>query len=392
MSDSPRLSPHVETAVRQRYGNAARTLEPSLCCPTSYEPRYLAAIPVEVLERDYGCGDPSRYLNVGETVLDLGSGTGKICFIASQVVGSTGRVIGIDMNDDMLALARRAAPQVAASVGHANVEFRKGKIQDLALDRDALDAWLREHPVRCEADLVELEARTSELRRGSPLIADGSIDVVVSNCVLNLVAPEDKAELFGELHRVLRRGGRCVISDIVCDEEVPPELRADPALWSGCISGAFREDRFLEAFAQAGFYGITVLERSATPWRTVAGIEFRSLTVVAYKGKEGACLDRKHAVIYRGPWREVTDDDGHVLRRGERMAVCEKTFGIYAREPYRAHVDLVEPLVPVALDQAPPFPCSTAPLRRDPRETKGRDYNLTTDEVAPSCQPGGGCC
>lgn len=394
MSNSPRtqLSPDLEAAVRQRYAGAAKELEPALCCPTSYDAQYLKAIPAEVIERDYGCGDPSRHLKPGETVLDLGSGTGKVCFIASQVVGPSGRVIGVDMNDDMLALARRAAPEVATRVGHANVEFRKAKIQDLALDRDALDTWLRESPVRCEADLVALEAKTSELRRVSPLIPDESIDVVVSNCVLNLVTPEDKGTLFCELHRVLRRGGRCVISDIVCDEDVPAELRADPELWSGCISGAFREDRFLAAFEQAGFYGIMVLERSTQPWRTVAGIEFRSVTAHAYKGKEGACLDRKHAVIYRGPWREVTDDDGHVLRRGERMAVCEKTFGIFAREPYRAHVELVEPLVSVPLDEALPFPCDMASLHRDPRETKGQDYNLTTDEVAPSCQPGGGCC
>ncbi len=394
MSQSPEkpLVADLERAVRERYATAAQARETALCCPTSYDPRWLEAIPAEVIERDYGCGDPSRYLRSGETVLDLGSGTGKVCFIASQVVGPTGRVIGVDMNDDMLVLARGAAPAVAARVGHANVEFKKGKIQDLALDRDALDAWLRENPVRCESDLVALEAKTAELRHAAPLVADGSIDVVVSNCVLNLVTPEDKGALFRELHRVLRRGGRCVISDIVCDEDVPAELRADPELWSGCISGAFREDLFLEAFEQAGFYGITVLERSEQPWRTVAGIEFRSLTIAAYKGKEGACLDQKHAVVLRGPWREVVDDDGHVLRRGVRTAVCEKTFGIYAREPYRAYVDLIEPHVLVPLEDAPPFPCSTTPLRRDPRETKGEGYDLTTDAAAPSCKPGGGCC
>lgn len=100
----------VETAVSHRYSAGAREVQPALCCPVDYDPRVLAAIPAEVLERDYGCGDPSRYLAEGDTVLDLGCGAGKICFIASQVVGDTGRVIGIDFNDDMLALARRAAP------------------------------------------------------------------------------------------------------------------------------------------------------------------------------------------------------------------------------------------------------------------------------------------
>ncbi|MEP6865926.1 MAG: methyltransferase domain-containing protein, partial [Deltaproteobacteria bacterium] len=325
----------LEAAVRQRYGDAAQAREAALCCPVSYDAKLLEAIPAEVIERDYGCGDPSKHLRAGETVLDLGSGTGKICFMAAQIVGPTGRVIGVDMNADMLALARGAAPEVARRIGYANTEFRKGKIQDLLLDRDAVDAWLRTHPVGSEHDLVALEAATEELRQNRPLIADSSIDVVVSNCVLNLVTQADKGQMFRELHRVLKRGGRVVISDIVSDEDIPAELQRDPELWSGCISGAFREDAFLEAFEAAGFYGVTVLERGEQPWRTVNGIEFRSVTVAAYKGKEGACLDQKHAVIYRGPWRQVQDDDGHVLRRGVRTAVCEKTFGIYAREPYR---------------------------------------------------------
>ena len=394
MSELPpsALRHDLETAVRERYGAAAREREEALCCPTSYDPTLLAALPSEVIERDYGCGDPTRHVRAGETVLDLGSGTGKVSLLAAQVVGPTGRVIGVDMNDDMLAIARRAAPQVAAHVGYANVEFKKGRIQDLALDRDLVDAYLAAHPVASERDLVELEAAITALRRDRPLVADNSIDVVVSNCVLNLVRPEDKVVMFAELHRVLRRGGRVVISDIVCDEDVPAALQADPELWSGCISGAFREDRFLEAFEAAGFYGVTVLERQAEAWRTVEGIEFRSVTVAAFKGKEGACLDQKHAVVYRGPWKHVEDDDGHILRRGVRTAVCEKTFGIYGRAPYREHFDLIEPHVLVPLEEAPPFACGHGPVLRDPRETKGADYRVTTEERAPSCDPKTGRC
>src|SRR5688500_18578159 len=98
---------NVETAVRERYSNAAQTRVEALCCPVEYNREFLKVIPAEVIERDYGCGDPSRYLRPGEMVLDLGSGTGKICFIASQVVGPAGRVIGVDMNDGMLAIARK---------------------------------------------------------------------------------------------------------------------------------------------------------------------------------------------------------------------------------------------------------------------------------------------
>jgi ubiquinone/menaquinone biosynthesis C-methylase UbiE len=377
MFEAPSRTFSVETAVKTRYSGAAKAPEESLCCPSTYDPELLAAIPEEVLERDYGCGNPSEHLRPGETVLDLGSGSGKICFIASQVVGRKGRVIGIDMNDDMLALARRSAPEVARRIGYGNVRFKKGRIQDLALDLEELDRSLRAHPVGSGDDMVRLEAEIARIREERPLVASDSIDVVVSNCVLNLVQPDAKCQLFAEIFRVLRRGGRAVISDIVSDEDVPEHLQRDPELWSGCISGALREDRFLEAFEEAGLYGITLAERGEDPWRTIEGIEFRSVTVIAYKGKEGACIDQKHAVVYRGPFREVVDDDGHVFRRGVRTAVCAKTFRIFAQEPYRSHVERIPPRVLVPLEEAPPIPCSTDAPSPAPSRSNGK---------------GGGCC
>lgn len=380
----------TESSVRERYARGAAALEPELCCPVDYDSRYLAAIPDEVLERDYGCGDPSRHLRPGETVLDLGSGTGKICFIASQVVGAAGRVIGIDLTPEMLEVARQAAPRVAERLGFGNVEFRRGRIQDLALDLDRLDAELAARPVRSADDLAAFERLAERMRLDSPLVDDASVDVVVSNCVLNLIAAADKRRLFGEIFRVLRRGGRAVISDIVSDEPVPAHLQADPELWSGCISGALTEAGFLAAFEQAGFHGIRILERPANPWRTVEGIEFRSLTVEAFKGKQGPCFEHLQAVIYRGPFREVLDDDGHRLVRGERTAVCAKTFELYSHEPYLDQLELVEPRVAIDPSAARPFDC-TRSARRDPRETKGRDYVDTTAAEAPCCGPDG-CC
>ena len=100
----------TESVVKERYGAGAQAVEAALCCPVDYDPKYLEVIPAEVIEKDYGCGVPSKYVRPGETVLDLGSGTGKICFIASQVVGAEGKVIGVDMTDDMLEVARRNAP------------------------------------------------------------------------------------------------------------------------------------------------------------------------------------------------------------------------------------------------------------------------------------------
>lgn len=355
-AQAPSFDP--EQAVAHRYSAGAHEVEAALCCPVDYDPRLLAAIPQQVLDRDYGCGDPSRYLTTGETVLDLGSGTGKICFIASQVVGPTGRVIGVDVNDDMLAVARDAAPVVADRVGHGGVEFGKARIQDLALDLDALAHWLAAHPVDDLESLAALDTEQRRLRAVAPLVADASVDVVISNCVLNLVATEQKTALFDEVFRVLRRGGRAVISDIVSSTAVPEHLRADPQLWSGCISGALQEEEFLAAFERAGFHGIHLVKRDSDPWQTVEGIEFRAVTVVAYKGKHGECRDHGQAVIYPGPFKAVLDDDGHVLERGVPTAVCAKTFALYARAPYTGGLDLLEPVDPVDPQTAPSFPCA----------------------------------
>ena len=235
----------VEQAVRARYSAASQTTEASLCCPVEYDTKYLNVIPREVIERDYGCGDPSRYLQPGETVLDLGSGSGKICYIASQIVGAEGRVLGVDMNDDMLQLARRYRQETGDRIGHHNVEFYKGRIQDLALDLERFETYLAHQPISQANQWFEAKHEADRMRSEHPMIASDSVDVIVSNCVLNLVSIEARQELFSEMHRVLRCGGRAVLSDIVSDEIVPETLRQDANLWSGCMSGAFVEDEFL---------------------------------------------------------------------------------------------------------------------------------------------------
>lgn len=378
-----------ESAVRQRYSAGARQAEAALCCPTSYDPTYLDAIPAEVVERDYGCGDPTKFIKPGETVLDLGAGGGKGCYIAAQVVGPEGRVIGVDCNREMLALARRNLDEFSARVGFRNIDFRCGLIQDLRLDLDELAELLAACPVKDQWDYLELRDLEARLRRDDPLVADESVDCVISNCVLNLVRPEDKPRLFAEVFRVLKRGGRAAISDIVADEDVPADLRADPELWSGCISGALREDEFLQAFETAGFHGVHLAERQSVPWKTIRGIEFRSVTVLAFKGKQGPCLERNQALIYKGPFRKVEDDDGHAFPRGARIAVCDKTFHLLQAAPYEGMFAPVEPLTPVPLEQAQPFDCRRS-VRRQPRETKGQGYDATT-EAADCCGPDG-CC
>ncbi|MBI3767244.1 MAG: methyltransferase domain-containing protein [Deltaproteobacteria bacterium] len=383
------MSYDVEATVRERYAAAAGAPEAALCCRVEYDENLLRVIPPEVLAVDYGCGDPTRYVRAGETVLDLGSGSGKTCFMAAQVVGAEGRVLGVDFTDDMLAIARRHQGTVAERLGYANVTFLRGRIQDLATSLDEVDEYLGRRPLASLADLDAFERFRRTQRQERPLVADASVDVVISSCVLNLVDDAEKQALFAEIHRILRRGGRAMLSDIVSDEPVPAHLKADPELWSGCISGALQESEFLAALARAGFYGIEILERGTTPWRTVEGIEFRAVTVAAYKGKEGPCWDANQAVIYRGPWREVRDDDGHTLVRGVPMAVCEKTFALYTREPYARDIIPLPPHVAVPPDAYRPFDCARD-AARSPRETKGERYAVTT-EASGACCPTGTC-
>jgi len=267
----------TEFAVKDRYAAAAEQQEQALCCPVDYDPKYLKKIPQEVIEKDYGCGDPSEWVEAGDN-----------------------------------------APIVAKSIGHSNVEFRKGRIQDLALDLNTLEKELASCPVQNANGWLEMESVAEKLRREQTMIADDSVDVVVSNCVLNLVEPQLKEQMFQEIFRVLKKGGRAVISDIVSDEEVPEHLQKDDYLWSGCLSGAMSEEAFLQAFEDAGFYGIEYVKFETEPWQTIEGIEFRSVTVRAWKGKEGPCMERNQAVIYNGPFKKVLDDDGHAMERGKR--------------------------------------------------------------------------
>ena len=246
---------NIDLAVSERYSKAALRLEPALCCPVSYDARWLEVIPAEIQERDYGCGNPAEWVRRGDTVLDLGSGGGKICFIAAQMVGETGRVIGVDTNLEMLALAEKYRAQIGDELGFHNVEFHQSHIQNLGF------------------------------------LPDNSIDLVLSNCVLNLVSSQDKARLFAEIFRVVKAGGRIAISDIVSDLDVPPAMQSDAQLWSGCISGALREDEFLASFSRAGFQNVELSKRDETPWQIVEAIEFRSVTVTATKGEaaRGCC-------------------------------------------------------------------------------------------------------
>jgi SAM-dependent methyltransferase len=199
---------------------------------------------------------------------------------------------------------------------------------------------------------------------------------------LNLVAETDRRQMIAGIFRVLKPGGRVAISDIVCDEPVPEALKQNAELWSGCIAGAFQESVLPTAFREAGFLAATFDKWEARPWRVVEGIEFRSVTLTAIKGAGTPCLDAGHAVIYRGPFASVTDDEGHVYPRGERMAVCERSYRLLTEQPpYRDHFIGIAPAAACA-----PVPwCAPSGTHRPATETKGGQHQS-------GCDGGSGCC
>jgi SAM-dependent methyltransferase len=287
--------------------------------------------------------------------------------MAAQLVGEKGKVIGVDMNDDMLELARKYQTEMAEKIGSDRVEFVKGQIQDLALDLEAMEKYLSVNPVIDFQSLSALRAWQDDQRKNRPLIENDSVDLVVSNCVLNLVHDDEKEQLINEIFRVTKPGGRVAISDIVSDEDSTDAMKNDPELWSGCISGALTEHDFLQAFIDAGFVAVSLDKWGEEPWQVVEGIEFRTVTITATKPEDTECLDYGHAVIYRGPFKEVYDDEGHVYPRGQRIAVCERSFRLLTGGFYGDQFIGIEP----AVKSEPRNWCQPAGTLRTPAETKG---------------------
>ncbi len=382
---------NVEEQVRERYSQGAQEVVPALCCPVDYDRELLEILPREIIDRDYGCGDPSRYVRAGDTVLDLGSGGGKICYMAAQLVGADGRVIGVDMNDDMLALARKYQPEIAEKLGGDRVEFHKGRIQDLALSLDRLAAYLRDHPVTDLASADALSLWQRHQRHQAPMIADNSVDLVISNCVLNLVADEEKKQLVDEIYRVVKPGGRVAISDIVADAPIPEELKADPELWSGCISGSFEESEFLHAFQRAGFTAVTLDKWDEKPWRVEGSIEFRSVTLTALKDPIDQQTEGGHAVIYRGPMAAVTDDLGNHYVAGQRTAVPVALFNRLGEPPFADHFIRLAPATPLP---AAPYTLPSGSIRAAAVTRGGliNDAPTVTEGRGDSCCGPQGCC
>ncbi len=296
--------------VQAFYARAAETPQEALCCPVSYDRSDTEHIPQEVIDRFYGCGGPMSVAQVkpGETVLDLGSGAGIDVFIAAKKVGPAGRAIGVDMTDPMLGVAGQNRDKVARKLGYDVVDFRKGFLEDVPAE-------------------------------------DRSIDLVTSNCVINLSA--DKPRVFSEMWRILKDNGRIVVSDIVADRAVPPELKVNVHLWGECISGALSEEEFLAELEKAGFYGLSVIKKSF--WKQVEGYDFHSVTVRAFKyQKSQGCIYQGHRAVYLGPYASVMDEEGHLFPRGQALEICTDTLVKLKHEPYAGSFVLLDPGVDAA--------------------------------------------
>jgi SAM-dependent methyltransferase len=242
-------------------------------------------------------------VRAGETVVDLGSGAGIDVFIAAKKVGPSGRAIGIDMTDPMLGVAGQNKRHVADRLGYDVVEFRKG--------------YLEEVPA-----------------------GDRSVDLVTSNCVINL--SPDKKKVFREMWRILKDHGRMVVSDIVAERALPPHLKVNVHLWGECISGALSEDEFLAELEKAGFYGLAVLKKQF--WKEIEGYNFYSLTVRGYKfHKTAGCVFLGHRAIYLGPYASVMDEEGHLFARGQALEVCTDTLAKLSHDPYQGSFLLLAP-------------------------------------------------
>jgi SAM-dependent methyltransferase len=274
----------------------------------------LAQLHPEVRERFYGCGSPIPSALEGVTVLDLGCGSGRDCYLLSKLVGPQGKVIGVDMTPEQIAVAERRRAYHSEAFGHArsNVEFHLGDL--------------------------------SELRELG--IADATVDVVVSNCVLNLVAA--KAKAFAEILRVLKPGGELYFSDVFVDRRLQRALLADPVLVGECLAGALYVEDFRRLLAALGVADARVCTRSpialndAEIERRIGFARFESVTWRAFKlPLEDRCEDYGQAATYLGTLAEQPHrfslDDHHVFERNRPSRICGNTADMLSRTRYAPH-------------------------------------------------------
>ena len=310
--------------VKNYYGKVLQDqsdLKTDACCSVIDLPEYIktaiSTVHPDVLARFYGCGLVVPPLLSGLRVLDLGCGSGRDCYVLSQLVGESGYVVGVDMTDEQLAVARRYIEYHTHEFGYAraNVEFRQGYIEVL--------------------DDIGLESE--------------SFDIIVSNCVINL--SPDKRAVLAEAYRLLKPGGELYFADIYADRRVPSELRDDPVLYGECLGGALYWNDFNELAKLAGFADPRLVEdRPIAVGDTMladrlGNIQFYSATYRLFKlpELEPACEDYGQAVRYRGsvPNHEQVFrlDKHHAIERGGIFPVCGNTYRMLSETRFRPHFE-----------------------------------------------------
>ena len=317
-------SPDTRSQVQDYYGTQLQTSQDLLtnaCCtddiPLAHR-RILAQLEPEVLDKYYGCGVCIPDAIEGLTVLDLGSGSGRDAYLLSKLVGEHGHVIGVDMTEEQLDVARRHIGAHTEKFGYAqpNVEFRHGYIEDLK----------------------------------SAGIPDNSVDLVVSNCVLNLST--DKEATYREIFRVLKPGGELFIADVFADRRVPETLRQDPILYGECLSGAMYTEDFRRLLLRLGVNDYRLLSsrrltiNNAEIEAKVGNIGFYSLTVRAFKlDIEDKCEDHGQVATYLGTVsgqpHQFMLDDHHTFETGRPMLVCGNTAAMVAETRYAPHFQVL---------------------------------------------------
>jgi SAM-dependent methyltransferase len=325
----------VRESVRHYYGqvlNSSKDLKTSACCSIEAMPVYLKALlgslHPEVLERFYGCGSPLPPALTGKTVLDLGCGSGRDCYLLSKLVGASGQVMGIDMTHEQLEVAVRHQDWHAERFGYANVDFLCGHIEDLTT-----------------VSLVSNCADT--LPRA---IADNSIDLVVSNCVINL--SPNKPKVLAEIFRVLKPGGELYFSDVFADRRIPDDLRQDPVLLGECLGGALYWEDFRRILQALGCPDVRIVETTpislndADVAAKIGMVNFRSVTVRAFKlALEDRCEDFGQVACYLGTVSEHPHvfklDEQHHFESGRPLRVCGNTADMLAGSRYAEHFQIL---------------------------------------------------
>lgn len=321
------MNQHEKTraGVEAYYGDvleSAADLKTTACCPADSLPAWLKAptanVADEILARSYGCGSPIPPALEGLRVLDLGCGTGRDCYVLSQLVGEGGRVIGVDMTDEQLAIARAHRDAHMERFGYTapNVDFRKGVIEDLT----------------------------------SAGLEDASVDLVISNCVINLSA--DKPRTFAELFRVLKPGGELYFSDVYASRRIPAALKDDPVLMGECLAGALYGEDFRRILAGLGVHDYRITARSPIAVEDPAlaeklgAVRFESITMRAFKlDLEDRCEDYGQVARYSGtiPHHGAAFDldDHHHFETGRFVPVCGNTARMVSDTRYGVHFEVL---------------------------------------------------